>query len=208
VNIQIVHRSRKTRLYKLREFSRKISFGLKQGGQNMSDKTIQINRAPVLTLWAAVVSKRLGFNEDEALTLGKVLAGLNAQSKGQRLGIFEPGEEKGEKAREREHDQEFFIQILGRPVPAVNTEEGVRATTKGKPVDPDSVRRYLQGKFGDNFDDVRAAMEDLAGSFSPTSLARRAFRLYEEFRPEIPEGTKGWGAKGDLNLGTIRSLKE
>ena len=51
---------------------------------------ITINRAPVLTLWAAVVAERLGFDPDEALTLGKALAGLTAQSKGQRLGIFTP----------------------------------------------------------------------------------------------------------------------
>jgi len=52
--------------------------------------TVTINRAPVLTLWAAVVAERLGFEHEEALTLGKSVAGLTAQSKGQRLGIFTP----------------------------------------------------------------------------------------------------------------------
>ena len=52
--------------------------------------TVTINRAPVLTLWAAVVAERLGFDREEALTLGKSVAGLTAQSKGQRLGIFTP----------------------------------------------------------------------------------------------------------------------
>jgi len=33
-------------------------------------KTVSINRAPVLTLWAAVVAERLGFDREEALTLG------------------------------------------------------------------------------------------------------------------------------------------
>ena len=42
----------------------------------MASRTISINRAPVLTLWAAVVAQRLGFEEDEALTLGKAVAGL------------------------------------------------------------------------------------------------------------------------------------
>ena len=37
-----------------------------------------------------VVAERLGFKHDEALSLGRALAGLNAQSKGQRLGIFKP----------------------------------------------------------------------------------------------------------------------
>ena len=34
-------------------------------------RTLSINRAPVLTLWAAVVAERLGFEREEALTLGK-----------------------------------------------------------------------------------------------------------------------------------------
>ena len=42
-------------------------------------------RAP--ELWAAVVAERLGFDEDEALTMGRVVAGLNAYSKGKALGI-------------------------------------------------------------------------------------------------------------------------
>ena len=42
----------------------------------MTTTTVSINRAPVLTLWAAVVAERLGFDEDEALSLGKALAGL------------------------------------------------------------------------------------------------------------------------------------
>ena len=37
-------------------------------------RTIYINRAPVLTLWAAVVAERLGFRRDEALTLGRAVA--------------------------------------------------------------------------------------------------------------------------------------
>ena len=42
----------------------------------------QINRAPVLTLWAAIVAERLGFDHDEGMTLGRAVAGLNATSKG------------------------------------------------------------------------------------------------------------------------------
>jgi hypothetical protein len=51
----------------------------------MPSPTLSINRAPVLTLWAAVVAERLGFEEDEALSLGKAPAVLNAQTKGRRL---------------------------------------------------------------------------------------------------------------------------
>jgi len=36
-------------------------------------RSVMINRAPVLTLWAAVVAEMLGFDYDEALTLGPLL---------------------------------------------------------------------------------------------------------------------------------------
>jgi hypothetical protein len=48
-----------------------------------------------------MVAQRLAFAEDEALTLGRAVAGLNAQSKGRRLGIFKPHEEKEKKEREK-----------------------------------------------------------------------------------------------------------
>jgi hypothetical protein len=51
----------------------------------MSERTILINRAPVLTLWASVVAERLGFDHDEALSLGNAVAGLTAQSKGRKV---------------------------------------------------------------------------------------------------------------------------
>jgi hypothetical protein len=105
-----------------------------------------------------VVPQRLGFNEGEALSLGKALAGLNAQSKGRRLGIFRPHEEKAGKARERKRGVEFWIEICGRPVPARNTQAGVRAVKGAEPIEPDSVRRYLAGKFGDDLASVRQAM--------------------------------------------------
>ncbi len=51
-------------------------------------------------------------------------------------------------------------------------------------------------------------MEALADSYQPEELNRIAFHLYEKFRPEIPRGKKGWGAKGELNLQKIRELKK
>ncbi len=43
---------------------------------------VMINRAPVLTLWAAVVAEVLGFEHDEALTLGRAVA-VNGRRSGQ-----------------------------------------------------------------------------------------------------------------------------
>jgi hypothetical protein len=172
----------------------------------MASKTLSINRAPVLTLWAAVVAERLGFDRDEALTLGRAVAGLNAYSKGRRLGLFKPHEEKATMAREKEPGAEFQVELCGRAVPAKNTQEGIRATQRGKAIDPDSVQRYLEDKFGDDLDAVRSAMEKLAEVYKPKELAEQCYRLYEQFRPAIPSGTKGWGAKGDLDLVLIARL--
>src|SRR5262249_36534139 len=128
-------------------------------------KTIAINRAPVLTLWAAVVAERLGFHEDKALTLGKALAGLNAQAKGRRLGIFKPQEEEPHEARQNERGEEFWIELCGRPVPARTTAGGIRAVVGASAIEPQSVRRYLQSKFGDDLGAARSAMRRLAEKY-------------------------------------------
>jgi hypothetical protein len=171
-------------------------------------KTIRINRAPVLTLWAAVVAERLGHSPDEALTLGKAVAGLNAQSKGRHLGIFhEVKKSAGERTRPRKPaGNAVAIELLGRQVPAVNTPDGVRAPVKGVRVTPASVERYLESKFGEALPAVRAAMEALAKALTRRTLETEAFSVYEKFRPTIPEGKRGWGAAGELDLSVIRSL--
>lgn len=172
----------------------------------MSKRHLLVNRAPVLTLWASTVAERLGYDRNEALSLGKAVAGLTAQSKGRRLGIYKPVPEEIRKARARKRGEEFFVGICGRSVPAISTEDGVRAVTRDRPVDPESVERYLESKFGQSLETVRAAMHDLAKSIRPGQLNESAFGLYEKFRPAIPEGKAGWGAKGELDVDRIRSL--
>ena len=172
----------------------------------MTERSMLINRAPVLTLWATTVAERLGFDHDEALSLGKAVAGLTAQSKGQRLGIYKPVPQEVKKAHARKRGEEFLVEICGRQVPAVNTTDGVRAVTKNKPIEAKSVERYLESKFGESLGTARAAMRDLAKAFRPELLSNNAFSLYERFRPAVPEGVTGWGAKGRLDLDRIRSL--
>jgi hypothetical protein len=173
----------------------------------MNERTILINRAPVLTLWASVVAERLGFDRDEALSLGKAVAGLTAQqSKGRRLGIYKPVPKEIKKARAQKRGEEFRVEICGRPVPAINTADGVRAVNKNKPVEPEAAERYLKSKFGDGLGAARKAMRNLAKAFQPAQLAEKSFRMYEMFRPSVPEGVPGWGVMGKLDLDYIRSL--
>lgn len=173
----------------------------------MARETVLINRAPVLTLWASIVAERLGYDRDAALSLGKAVAGLNAQTKGRSLGIFKPAEHvEGEPAKKARMAEEYRVELLSRPVPVKSFKQGVRAVIKDKPIEPDGVERYLSEKFGSALEAVQKAMKALAAAFEPKELAAKAFGFYERFRPEIPAGVRGWGVQGELDLDRIRSL--
>jgi hypothetical protein len=54
----------------------------------MAGKKIKINRAPVLTLWAAVVAERLGYDEETALTLGTKIKKIRGKKKRSGLNLL------------------------------------------------------------------------------------------------------------------------
>src|SRR5215216_7532875 len=108
--------------------------------QRHTHHTLRINRAPVLTLWAAVVAERLGFAWEEALTLGRAVAGLNAYAKGKALGLFTPTPQAIQAQRRARHGKETLrVALLHRAVPATHTDAGLRALSKEKPLDPTTV---------------------------------------------------------------------
>lgn len=53
----------------------------------------RVNRAPVLTRWAAIVAERLGHTPDTALTLGHFVACSSGRAKARRLGIADEAKE-------------------------------------------------------------------------------------------------------------------
>ena len=61
--------------------------------------------------------------------------------------------------------------------------------------------RYLDDKFGENLGAVRKAMMKLAGAYPPGELAEQADRLYERFRPSVPERHEGVGCEGRFGPG-------
>lgn len=176
---------------------------------------IRVNRAPVLTLWAAIVAERLGHDPDAAITLGRAVAGSSARVKARAIGLDEDRHEGNRKEDAREAAQRKeradkpakAIHLLGRDVPVAETEHGLRAFDHDHPASPAPARSYVERAFGEHLAAVRRAMERLATSMPPDELNRVGFRLYEHFRPEVPAGAKGWGAKGVLDLTRIEDAQ-
>ncbi len=174
----------------------------------------------MLTLWVAVVAEREGFSFQEGLTYGRWVSGVLAQSKGRSLGIYEPHEKTdAEKEARKRRDEQLGVHrvnTFGMHVPVVtvkNNRGGRRggelnyAVSEGKPIDPDTVHTYLVKSFGGKESTLNAAkeaMEVLAESIPQEEAGKRAYPLYEKFRP----AWKGWGGKGTLDLNLIRSLAD
>jgi hypothetical protein len=164
-----------------------------------------VNRAPVLTLWAAVVAERLGHPADTALTLGRAVAGSSARIKARSIG-------REERKTDRDADTPRIavrhvtapVVLLGKTIRLLPTSDGeLRAADGDQPMEPTGVQRYLTKTFGDHLIEVRAAMQILASRYDPTELNRIGFKLYEKFRPEIPPGNAGWGARAALDVEKI-----
>ena len=173
----------------------------------MGRRTITINRAPVLTLWASVVARRLGFARDEALTVGRAVASLGTRAKDAPLIVLTPSRKAiKERRRALKSGKRIQFDLLKRAVPIVRTRNGLRALAKDRPIAPDSVEHYLEIKFGDALKLVRNSMKRLARSMSAPEIAAQADELYERFRPRVPKGEPGWGAEGKLDLGRIERL--
>jgi hypothetical protein len=169
---------------------------------------IQVNRAPVLTLWATVVAERLGHPPETALTLGRAIAGSSARIKARRLGITDEAQQAEERNAEAAglKPRRETVHLLGRDIPVLLAADGIlRAEDNGKPASVRRVQGYITRAFGDRLAEVRAAMEALAATLPPEELNRVGFRLYGHFRPDVPQGAEGWGAKGLLQIDRIRS---
>ncbi|MDT8292317.1 hypothetical protein RQ846_21710, partial [Roseomonas mucosa] len=141
-------------------------------------KAIKVNRAPVLTLWAAVVAEHLGYDREAAITLGRAVAGSSARAKAKAIGITEDGHESGDlrdaaRRQEGEHRQRpRAVHLLGRDVPVVEDKGALCALDHDKPASPAAAAGYVERAFGEDLASVRKAMEALAAGLSPDELNR------------------------------------
>lgn len=157
---------------------------------------IRVNRAPVLTLWAAVVAERLGHDPELAITLGRAVAASSARVKARAIGLEnKEGDEDAQRDRagQRRRAQARTVRLLGRDVPVGEGEGSLRALDQDRPSLIGPARAYVERAFGEHLPVVRQAMEGLAASIPPDELNRVGFHLYERFRPDVAAGAKGWG---------------
>ncbi len=168
------------------------------------DCAIRVNRAPVLTLWAAIVAECLGHDADAAITLGRAVAGSSARVKARAIGLEEKRGDGGARDAAKPAPQQT-VHLLGRDLPVVERNGSSYALDHGKPASPGPARAYVEKAFGEHLPAVRRAMKALADSLPPEELNRIGFRLYERFRPEVAAGAAGWGKKGVLDLKLIEN---
>lgn len=170
--------------------------------------TVQINRAPVLTLWVACIAETEGHSFEEGLSYGKWISGVYAQKKGQSLGIYEAKEKTEQEIESRKlRDKKLgvaMVDVFGTHIPTLVKNGRHLAVTDGKCIEPASVLRYLKKSFGEQgFIETKGAMEDAISNVpSQEELGKRAYHLYEQFRP----AWKGWGMKGELSLEIIKEV--
>ena len=164
---------------------------------------IIINRAPVLQLWGSVVAKFVHPDLPwvACLSIGNAISSLCAVSKGRSIGLIEPADstKKDKKTRQRQIGDTRTVKVMGFSLPIKG--DAVIVGGKPKPLNGET----LKHKFGEQYDAVKAAFEDSLQSWKghEDELNTKAFHMYEQFRPTVASGQKGWGQKGELSTSEI-----
>lgn len=176
---------------------------------NDAEDSILINRAPVLELWSACVTSFLypKIAWETSLSAGSAISTLCAISKGRAIGTIEkPDPAAAEKKREErkkrsEDDQLDELEVMGFHL---KLKEG-QALVGDKPKKANE--NALVKKFGEEaYEKTKNAFQDALKPWAgqEEDLNAQAFHRYEDFRPTVPKGQKGWGRKGMLNLQAVR----
>lgn len=176
---------------------------------DVQDGVILINRAPVLELWSSCVTHLLypSLPWETCLSVGGAIATVTAIAKGRSIGTMEKPD-PGAAAERRKKQQEKAAKGGLDEIEVMSFKFSVKdgqAVVSGKPKKGNEAA--LKKKFGDEeFERVKNVMEEALDEWKgkERELDHEAFKMYEEFRPNIPPGQKGWGRKGELNLQTVK----
>jgi hypothetical protein len=173
---------------------------------------IIINRAPVLQLWSACVAHitypKLSW--ETCLSAGSAVSTICAVAKGRSIGTVpekdESGEKEAKRAKAKRQQKELnSIQVMQFKLKLKDGLAVVGSEGKGKPGSEEALKK----KFGEaQYVSAKEAFEEVLKSWKgeEDDLNRKAFGFYEQFRPEVKSGQKGWGRKGELDLDKVTSV--
>ncbi|GIZ49293.1 hypothetical protein CKM354_001232500 [Cercospora kikuchii] len=174
----------------------------------VEDELVTINRAPVLELWGACITQTLhpSLAWPTCLSVGSAISTLAAISKGRSVGKIDKPDssEQAAKQQKREKDQAELEEVDVMSF-HLKLKDGLAVVgDQPKKAKEDTLKKKYGGD--ENYDKVRKAMlEALKGwKGKEEELSKRGFHMYEDFRPSVAPGQKGWGRKGELNLKRIR----
>ena len=172
------------------------------------DETVTINRAPVLELWGACITQTLhpSLAWPTCLSVRSAISTLAAISKGRSIGKIDKPDstEKPAKQQKRKKEQ-AELEVVDIMTFHLKLKDGLAVVgDQPKKANEDTLKK----KYGndENYDKVRKAMlEALEGwKGKEEELNKRGFHMYEDLRPSVAPGQKGWGRKGELSLKRIR----
>lgn len=176
--------------------------------EHHSSTTITINRAPVLTLWAACVTEFLypALSWPTCLSAGASISSLCAISKGRAIGTIDPPSNSNQPDSERaQTDDDEELRVMGFPL---HVKNGLVVDSKNAKPKPGN-EKNLESKFGEDEEHetrevFRSCLQTWKGE--KEQLNKKAFGMYEKFRPDVPKGQKGWGRKGELSLESVENV--
>lgn len=179
--------------------------------EDNDSKPIIINRAPVLQLWAASIAHftypRLSW--ETCLSVGSAVSSICAVTKGRSIGTVPEIDESNAKQEERKKNKNKQkdldeIEIMHFKLKLKEGLAIVGSGPKGKPGSKDALKK----KFGEEqYEKAKDAFDDALKSWKgeEDELNKKAFHFYEQFRPDVSKGQKGWGRKGELSLETVKT---
>ncbi|KAF2648256.1 hypothetical protein K491DRAFT_699046 [Lophiostoma macrostomum CBS 122681] len=177
------------------------------------DAKIIINRAPVLHLWSACLTQFLypQLPWSTCVSAGSAVSTICAVAKGRSIGTVPEKDvstnEKKKKAKAKK-DAEDLDEVKVMQF-KLKLKDGLALVgsgdKKGKPGD----ELTLKNKFGEGgFEKVKGVFDEALASWKgqEEELNGKGFGFYEAFRPDVSKGQKGWGRKGELDMGKIREV--
>ena len=188
----------------------KESSTAKDTGDGAKDNPIVINRAPVLQLWGACVTKVVcpDLSWQTCLSAGNAISSLCAVSKGKAIGMIERKERDEDANKRSKKDTASLenIHVMGFPIPI---KDGVAMMGKTKKTLAEGQLRYKYGNDA-KYEGAKKTFQEALKKWKGEEdiLQKNAFHMYEKFRPSVPKGQPGWGRKGHLDLEKAKAVIE